>query len=88
MSTGRYHWSNCALPARFFKINAVTALPWLAVILHPSWITFHCALLTTGVFIYVEIVKKMTIMAFVRSINLWMTGRVRSTMNLFKEFVG
>jgi len=85
MATGRYHWSNCAPPARFFKINAAASLPWLAVILHPSWMTFYVALVVTAILLYVEIVKKMSVTAFMRAINVWLTGRVKSTKNLIKE---
>jgi general stress protein CsbA len=85
MATGRYHWSNCAYPARFFKINATASLPWLGVVLHPSLTTFYVALVVTAILLYIEIVKKMTVTAFVRAINIWLTGRVKSTRNLIKE---
>jgi len=87
VSTGRYHWSNCALPAQFFKINAAASLPWLAVVLHPGWMTFSVALAVTAILLYVEIVKKMSIRAFMRAVNVWLTGRVKSTNNLIKELV-
>lgn len=85
MATGRYHWSNCAPPAQFFKINAVASVPWLALVLHPGWTTFYVALVVTGVLLYVEIVKKMSVVAFLRAVNIALTGRVKSTMNLVKE---
>ena len=85
MATGRYHWSNCAPPARFFKINAVASLPWLGVILHPNWTTFYVALVVTVILVYIEVVKKMTVGSFARAVNVWMTGRVKSTMSLVKE---
>lgn len=85
MSAGRFHWSNCAPSARFFNINAVVSVPWLALILHPSWITAAVAVVITGVFIYIEIVKKMTLIAFFRSINICLTGRVKPTSNFLKE---
>ncbi len=87
MATGRYHWSNCALPARFFRINAAAALPWLIVILHPSWNTLWIALAVTAILIYIEMFKKMTVKAYMRSLNILLTGRVKSTKNLIKEFV-
>jgi len=86
MAVGRYHWSNCAYPAQFFKINAVASLPWLGVILHPSGLTFYSALLVTVLLIYIEIIEKMTVTAFIRSIGILFTGRVKSTKNLIKEF--
>lgn len=86
MATGRYHWSNCAYPARFFTINAAASIPWLGVILHPSWMTFYVALVATTILLYVENVKKMTFTAFMRAINIWLTGRVKSTKSLVKEF--
>ncbi len=87
IGTGRYHWSNCAPPARFFKINAVASLPWLGVILRPSWMTFYAALAVTAVLLYIEVVKKMTVTAFFRAVNVWLTGRVKSTKNLLKELI-
>jgi len=85
MATGRYHWSNCAYPAQFFKINAAASLPWLGFILHPSWMTFYVAFVVTAILLYIEIVKKMSVTAFMRAINVWLTGRVKSTKNLIKE---
>lgn len=82
MLTGRYHWSNCAFPARFFKINAVASLPWLSVVLHPSWTTACVALVVTGALIYIETIRGMTVSAFLRAINVLLTGRVKSTGNL------
>lgn len=85
MALGRYHWSNCAPTARFFKINALASVPWLALILHPAWITALLAIAVTGILIYIELIRKMTLLAFFRSINIWMTGRVKPTSNFLKE---
>lgn len=86
--TGRFHWSNCAPPAQFFKINATASVPWLALVLHPGWVTFFGALVVTFILLYIEIVKKMTVSAFVRALNIWLTGRVKATASILKEFVG
>lgn len=88
MSTGRFHWSNCAPPAVFVKINAVASLPWLALALHPSWNVLYTAFIVTGVLLYIEFVKKMTVSACLRALNIWFTGRIKSTRNLISEFVG
>lgn len=85
MSSGRYHWSNCASPARFFVINASASVPWLILLLHPSWVTLELALGMTGVLIYIEVIKKMTVVAFLRAIGVQLVGRQKSTMNLVKE---
>jgi hypothetical protein len=85
MAEGRYHWSNCAYPAVFFKINGVASVPWLGVLLHPGWITFISALIVSAFLVYVEVVKKMTLRAFIWSLNLKFTGRVKATTNLVKE---
>lgn len=85
MVSGRYHWSNAAPPAAFGKINAVAAIPWLVVILHPSWWALYFALGVSAVLIYIELYKKMTLKSFAREVNIWVTGRVKSTVNLVKE---
>lgn len=87
MATGRYHWSNCAPPARFFGINAIASVPWLALVLHPGWTTFYAATVVTAALIYIEVVQKMSVIALVRAINVWVTGRVKSTKSLIKEFL-
>lgn len=85
MAKGRYHWSNGAYSARFFGINAIVCLPILALILHPSWTGLYVVLGTTVFLVFVEKFLKMTISAFFRSINIMLTGRVKSSLNLFKE---
>lgn len=85
MSSGRYHWSNCALPAKFFVINAVASLPWLALILFPRWSTLVLAILLTGILIYIEVVMKMTLSSFMRAVGVFLTGRVKATRSLFDE---
>jgi len=85
MSTGRYHWSNAAYSARFFIINAVACAPLLVLVLRPSWGGLFAALATIVFLLWVEKVKKMTLAAFFRSINIWLTGRVKASINLFEE---
>lgn len=85
MATGRYHWSNGAYGARFFAINAVACLPILALILHPSWMLLYIALGVVAVLIYIEKIRKMSLGAFSRSLNITLTGRVKSSLNLIKE---
>ena len=85
MATGRYHWSNGAYGARFFILNAVACVPLLALLLHPSWMLLYVWLGTVAVLAYIEIWKKMTIRAYLRSINIGLTGRVKSSLNLIKE---
>lgn len=85
MSSGRYHWSNCALPAKFFVINAVASLPWLVLILFPRWSTLILAVVLTTILIYIEVVLKMTVSSFMRAIGVFLTGRVKATRSLFDE---
>lgn len=85
MSTGRYHWSNCALPAKFFIINAVASVPWLLLILFPAWGTLIFAVLLTAILVYIEVVMKMTLGAFVRAVTVFLTGRVKATRSVFDE---
>lgn len=87
MATGRYHWSRCAPPARFFVINASAALPWLMLLLVPAlWkLLLPLALSMTVALVYIEVVKKMTVRAVCRRAAVFMVGRVRTTHNLLKE---
>ena len=85
MAQGRYHWSNGAYPAQFIKVNAIASIPWLGVILYPRWSTVILAVIVTGLFIYIEFVKKMTVKAFFRAIVIAATGRIKSTTSFLKE---
>ncbi len=85
MATGRYHWSNGAYGARFFVINALACVPVLALILHPSWFLFYIAVGFAAVLVYIEKFLKMSLSAFFRSINITLTGRIKSSLNLIKE---
>ena len=85
MVTGRYHWSNGAHSARFFVVNAIACIPLLGLILHPSWFGLWVTLGTIAFLFWVERIKNMSVTAFFRSINVALTGRVKSTLNLFKE---
>jgi len=82
MAEGRYHWSNCARQAQFIRIHYIGSVPWLILLLHPSLNTLFFALGVTALLVYVEVVKKMTVRAFFRSLLLRLTGRVKSTGNL------
>lgn len=86
MATGRYHWSNAAFKARFvLGIDAVAAVPLLAVIVFPSWGTGYVAVGTVVFLVFVQKYLKMSIAAFFRSINIFFTGRLKTTLNIFKE---
>lgn len=85
MATGRYHWSNGAYGARFFMFSAVACLPLLALILHPSWTILYIWLATLAVLGYIQLWKKMTLRAYARSLNIVLTGRVKSSLNLVRE---
>jgi hypothetical protein len=84
MTTGRYHWSNAAAAARFFTLHAIACLPLLALVLHPSWRGFYGVLGTIALLVWIEKIQKMTLRAFFRSLNIVLTGRVKSSLNLFK----
>jgi len=85
MATGRYHWSHAAREPRFFFIHSIACLPLLALVLHPSWKGLYVSLIVIALLVWIEKVKKMTLRAFLRSTNLWVTGRVKTSLNLFKE---
>lgn len=85
MSAGRYHWSHAAQTPRFFFIHAAAAAPLLALLLHPAWITLWIALGTVVALVWVERVRKLTPLAFWRSLNIVFTGRVKPTVNILKE---
>lgn len=85
MAQGREHWSKSAPPARFFVINAVAAVPWLLLFLFPGLTMLSIAVALTGFLVYIEIFKKMTVRAYVRSIGVFLTGRVKTTTNILKE---
>lgn len=87
MSRGIYHWSRIAQPARFWKINAAAALPWVALALHARWWIFGVALLWTLASVYIEVVKKTTLTAFFRGVLLAITGKKKSTTNIVKQFL-
>ncbi|MDB6014963.1 MAG: hypothetical protein JWL65_7213 [Gammaproteobacteria bacterium] len=84
MAAGRYHWSNAAPTARFFTLHAIACLPLLALALHPSWNGLYILLATIALLVWIEKVQKMTLQAFFRSLNIVMTGRVKSSFNLLK----
>jgi hypothetical protein len=73
MSIGRYHWSNISSEAKFFVINASASLPWLALILYPSWKTLVIAALLTALLGYVQF-KKTTLGRFVKSLKTVFLG--------------
>jgi hypothetical protein len=85
MANGRYHWSHGANYVRLGFISAFSGFPILLVILHPAWWTATIVAVVIPFLIWVEIVKKMTLPAFFRSINIVLTGRIKSSINLFKE---
>jgi len=85
MAQGRSHWSKCAPPARFITINAIAAVPWLLLLLFPRPKTFIAAVIATVIFVYIEKYKKMTVTAYVRSIGIFLTGRVKATTSILKE---
>jgi hypothetical protein len=87
MATGRYHWSNCAHSAKFFKVNAMGSIPVLALILHPSWASLWFLIGLNALLVWVEIFKKMSVREYIRSINIKLTGRVKSSLNLIHELV-
>lgn len=81
MASGRYHWSQCAHPARFFQINANASIPWLIVALHPTYTTLGVSAAATAFFVYIEFVKKMNVITYIRSIRTALTGRIKSVKN-------
>lgn len=82
---GRYHWSNAAYSARFWKLHASIAVPILGILLHPGWLTVGITVAYAGVLIWIEVVQKMTIVAYTRKLNIVFTGRVKATVNLVRD---
>ncbi|MBR5949947.1 MAG: hypothetical protein IKZ87_00770 [Actinomycetaceae bacterium] len=78
---GRSHWSNCAIPAKFFGINSAAALPWIGFILHISWFMLGLAFATSIVLIYIERKKRMTISAVMRSFVVFLGGKKKIPLN-------
>ena len=86
MAEGRYHWSNTAMTAKFFIIPAECALPWLLLLVYPRWSTMYLAIFLTGLFLYLELVKKMSAFDFLRRIRVKLLGRTRGTTSRFGKF--
>lgn len=86
MATGRYHWSNLAERARFFKIDAIAAIPWIALPVFPSWVVLYVALGTTAFFIWLEFFKKMTLKAYLRSLMLATVGYERRSRDVNRKY--
>lgn len=85
MAKGRYHWSNGAYVARFFVLHWSACVPLLILVLHPSWTLLYVAVGWLAFLLWVEKILKMTLAAFARAINIWVTGRVKASINLLKE---
>jgi len=83
MSTGRYHWSNLAPSAKFFILDAKAAIPWIALPLAPSWTLLGVAVGVTLFFVYVEVIRKLTITAFLRTLGMTLIGYERRARNHF-----
>jgi hypothetical protein len=86
MAEGRYHWSNASASARFWKINATTAIPLLALLFFPSKWMAIIALTTMVFFVYIEYWKKMDFFTAMRASGVWLSGRMLTTLNNVKKF--
>jgi len=86
MAEGRYHWSNASASARFWKINATTAIPLLVLLFFPGVKTAIFALITMVFFVYIEYWKKMDFFAALRAVGVWFSGRLLTTLNNVKKF--
>jgi hypothetical protein len=80
--TGRYHWSNTALEAQFWKIPASTSIPWLVCLFYPRMNTLYFALIFTIVLTVLQWKFKMTPLDACRRIRVLITGRVKNTKKL------
>lgn len=85
MSQGRSHWSNLAVPAKFFMVNAVAGVPWLLMIVHPSWMVLYAASAITVFLVYIEVFKKMSPRAYFRALGVRLVGRTKSTRSALKR---
>lgn len=83
--TGRYHWSNCAPSAKLFVINGFSVVFFLAAMLFPGKKTFYTLVVVVSILVFIEVVKKMRLIDAFRSLNIMLTGRVKTTMNVLKE---
>lgn len=81
--TGRYHWSNSALEAQFWKIPASTSIPWLVLTMYPRMSMFYFALFFTLVLSILQWKFKMTPLDACRRIKVLITGRIKGTKELF-----
>ncbi len=86
MGEGRYHWSNASASARFWKINATTAIPLLVLLFFPSKTMALVALTVTGFFVYIEFVKKIDFFTAMRATGVWLSGGALTTLNNVKKF--
>lgn len=87
MTSGRSHWSNSARSAVFVKINAIAAVPLLLLLLFPSMKLLYFSIVFIGLLIYVEVIKGMSIKAFLRELNVKLTGHIKTTSNLLAQFI-
>jgi len=85
MSQGRYHWSNCAPAAKFFVVSAGAGVPLIGLVLHPSMFMLWLALGAVAVLGTIEVAMRLSIPAFFRTINIWFTGRLKTTHASFKD---
>ena len=85
MSQGRYHWSNCAPSAKFFVVSAGAGVPLIGLVLHPSMFMLWTALTGVVVLGIIQVVMRLSIPSFFRTINIWLTGRLKTTDALFKD---
>lgn len=85
---GSQHWSNCALPPRFFGIHALSVVPWiLSILLSGRFYTIQIAIIVTLVLFWIEAVKRMTVSSVLRALNIWLTGREKPVRSTIKDLI-
>jgi hypothetical protein len=83
-SSGRYHWSNTALPALFWKIPASTSIPWLLLLFHPKLYIFYIALFFTITLALLQFIWNMTLLDCLRKIKVLVMGRDKATNKIIE----
>jgi hypothetical protein len=82
---GRFHWSNASPSPRLWIVHASAAIPCLGLILFPGWTMLFVWAAWVVILFYIEVIKKMTVSSWLRSVNVFLTGREKQLGGFFKN---
>jgi len=82
------HWSNAARPARFLGMNGFTSILMGIMLFNHSWKIWGFGVVIMVFLLWIERVKKMTILSFLRWLNVLLIGRQRRTQDMLREWWG